>query len=400
MITEVRTPFGTPTPIELSKDGLYRKQILRFCTIDYTDRDGSTRKITFDEEYGRDLVQAFKDGAYNQVPFQLADNDNRHNNSPLLTGGEAVALTLSRDGSGVDAILKLNNQGQKAVELNPKIGVSARILEDAVLGGKPYRRAVQHVLATVDPQIRDMSPWEKVRSVDLSDGTVSVSVDLSTATYERSATMPQGNGDTVTLELSAPVAELLSKPGAAERLAAMIEEDEGLEALAAQLGDLLDDEEEDDEDDLADLYADDDPDDDDPDVTDLSGRAVQALELANARTATMESRVIELTNQLAKQRLDTELAAFRREGLAPAVLEAAAPLLSIESGALELSNSGGQAVDPGEVVRGILSTVIELAASGHLIVGDGDETGTHHAEDPAASRRDALLADWSTEYGN
>lgn len=393
MTTEVCTPFGTPSPIELSSDGLYRKQILRFCTIDYQGRDGQRRKITFDEDYGRDLVQAFKDGAFEQVPFQLADGDNRHNNSPLLTGGEAVALALSKDGSGVDAVLKLNHQGRRAVELNRKLGVSARILENVTLGGKPYPRAVQHVLGTVDPQVRGMRPWEQVDSVDLSSGTVSESLDLSTATYERSVDMPNGTGDTVTLELAAPLAELLRKPGTAERLAAMLEEDEGLEALADQLGDLLDEDEDPDEDEQ------DDEDEDDEDVA-LSGPTAEAIELATAQTSALESRVVELTNQLTEQRLAAETAHFQREGLAPAILEAAAPLLAVESGALELSNGVGPAVDPGAVIRDVLNSVLELSQSGHLIVDLSGEAGTTEAGDPAASKRDALLNAWTAEYGN
>lgn len=397
MTTEVLTPFGTPSPIELSADGLYRKQVLRFCEIDYTDKFGRTRKIRFDEDYGRDLIQAFKNGAYNQVPFQLADGDNRHNNSPLLTGGEAVALTLSKDGSGVDAVLRLNQQGQRAVELNNKLGVSARILEDVTLGGKPYRRVVQHVLGTVDPQIRDMSPWEKVSSVDLSGGTVSESLDLSDTTYERSVDMPKGTGDTVTLELSAPLAELLSKPETAQRLAAMLEEDEGLEALAEQLGDLLDEDDDETDETENDDTADEDEDDE---STDLSQATADAIELSNARTSSLESRVVELTNQLSEQRLATEMAHFQREGLAPAVLEAAAPLLAVEAGALELSNGVGPAVDPGEVIRSVLSTVLELSQSGHLIVDQFGETGTGESGDPAASKRQEFLNAWNAEFGD
>lgn len=209
--------------------------------------------------------------------------------------------------------------------------------------------------------------------------------------------MPErDDGEMTTLELSV---------SQRDRLLELLEEDEGLQALAEQLDalgiDLDGDDDEDDKPEVgADFILDPEDDDEEDEATELSGRAVQALELANARATTMESRVVELTNQLHQQRLDSELDHYRREGLAPAVLEAAAPLLSVESGALELSNSGGDRIDPGETIREVLSTVIELAASGHLIVGDGDETGTYQAEDPAASRRDAMLKNWSDEYGN
>ena len=41
---ELLTPFGSVSDVvELSKSGIYRKQILPFRTIDYTAPDGSTR---------------------------------------------------------------------------------------------------------------------------------------------------------------------------------------------------------------------------------------------------------------------------------------------------------------------------------------------------------------------
>lgn len=388
MTTEVLTPFGAPSPIELSSDGLYRKQILRFCTINYTDKKGQTREITFDQDYGRDLVQAFKDGAYNQVPFQLADGDNRHNNSPLLTGGEAVALALSRDGSGVDAVLRLNDQGRRVVELNPKLGVSARILENAVLGGKPFRRAVQHVLATVDPQIRDMSPWEKVASVDLSSGTVSEFLDLSNSKYERSAMSGQNaDGETVTLELSVAMKE---------RLERILEEDEGLEALAEQLeaaGINLDDVEDGDDD------EEDDDEEDDHGETELSTyEDATAIELANARADAHEARILDLSNQLAQGRLQAEVDDLARQGLAPAVIEAAVPLLAVESGAIELSNSTGDSVDPGEAVRDLLHAVIDLANSGQLLIDPDIEQGSLNGNTEPDAETSAMLADWEN-YG-
>ena len=122
MTTEVRTPFSV-SPVELSGGGLFRKQILKFGTIHYVDpRTGKRQKLTFDPAYGRKLVEAFRAGAYSQVPFQLADGNNHHNNDPRNTGGEVVAMELSRDGSGVDGILRLWGSGAEVVRNNPKLG--------------------------------------------------------------------------------------------------------------------------------------------------------------------------------------------------------------------------------------------------------------------------------------
>jgi hypothetical protein len=395
MTTEVRTPFCTAT-VELADGGLWKKQILAFRTIDYTDRQGNKRKITFDRQYGEDLIRAFKDGAYDQVPLQLADGDNRHNNSPLLTAGEMVGVELSADGSGVDAVLRTWGEGTRVVEQNPKIGVSARILENLdTSDGRHFPRAVQHVLATIDPQMKGMRPWQRVQSVDLAVGSVTEFVDLSKATNERSAAMPEQSGNTVTLELSAPLAELLQKPETAERLARMLEEDEGLEALADQFGpDAFNEGDEDEE-------IDNEGDEDEEDVSLSYGPGSEAIELAHTQLATQGQQIVELTSQLNAQRTDAEISEFQREGLAPAVIEMARPLLAIESGAIELSNGvPGDAVDPGQVVRDVLNTVIELAQSGHLMVDPNTEAGSLRGNDETTSKRQAMVDNWSAEYGD
>jgi hypothetical protein len=384
MTKEVRTPFSV-SAVELSGGGLYRKQVLRFGSINYVDpRTGKRRKLTFDSAYGRRLIEAFRSGAYPQVPFQLADGDNRHNNDPRNTGGEVVGVELSRDGSGVDGILRVWGDGARVVETNPRLGVSARIFENVALtDGRTFPVAMQHVLGTVDPQIRDMRPWEKVGSVDLSNGTVSEALDLSTATYERSAPMSGENGKgngTVTLELS---------PERAARLEQLLDEDEALEALGDELGDLLDDDAEDEGSDET----------EDVEPTELSTVGTQALELATSQIGSLNRRVIELSNQLNEQRTNGELAGYMGRGLAPAVVKAAQPLLSVESGAIELSNGvAGDAVDPGAVIREVLDTVIELSNSGMLLIDVDDETGRLEGSDKRKSEREALLADWEN-YG-
>lgn len=393
MTTEVRTPFAT-SAVELSDGGLWRKQVLRFDTINYTDKFGNRRKLTFDRKYGEDLIRAFQAGAYNQVPFQFADGQNRHNNDPRNTGGEIVALSLSRDGSGVDGFLRTWGDGTRVVEQNPKIGVSARIIEGLETSdGRRFPRAIQHVLATVDPQIRDMHPWEKVDSVDLSAGTVDEALDLSTETYERSGRVSGTKDDgTTVLELSTAQAERLKK---------LLDDDEALEALADELGpDFFDQLDETDGEDEEEPEGDADEEEPETDETELSGRHGEALELANAQLGALNSQVVELTNQLSAQRVDAEVAEFRRQNLAPAVIRAARPLLGLEAGAVELSGVAGEATDPGEVIREVLNTVIELASTGHLLVDPDTEEGSlDHGRDATAGRRAALLKDWDS-YGN
>lgn len=387
MTTEVRTPFLS-APVELSGGGLFRKQVLQFGTIHYQGRDGKRRKITFDRDYGRKLVKSFKSGAYRQVPFQLADADNRHTNDPTRTGGEVVGVELSADGSGVDAYLRTWGAGTKVVEENPGLGVSARLFENITRpDGRTHEVAMQHVLGTVDPQMEGMRPWERVSSVDLANGEDAADqIDLSNAVYERSNKVPgkqsDKDGDTVVLELS-----VANK----ERLERLLEDDEAMEAIVAELG----------EDFLAQFETNDEPegneDDEEPgeeDTVQLSNRHSEALELANAGIESLNSRVIELSSQLTQQRVDTEVDGYVRQNLAPAVLEAARPLLEVESGAIELSNGTSRdGVDVGAVIREVLNTVIELSNSGHLFV-DPTEVGSLEGNDVAKSNRDAMLADW------
>lgn len=389
MTTEVRTPFIS-SPVELSGGGLWQKQVLKFGTIWYTDAlTGKRRKITFDSAYGKQLVDAFKAGAYRQVPFQLADGQNRHNNDPRNTAGEVVGVQLSADGSGVDGFIRTWGDGTRVVEQNPDLGVSARLFENHPRpDGRTFPVAMQHVLATVDPQMADMTPWKRVDSVDLANGAGGTVLDLSAATYERSGSV-SGTEEKTVLELS--VAE-------ARRLKAILEDDEALEALAAELGDDFLAQFENDEVDETDTDVEDEVDldeDDDEEGIELSGAHGEALELANAQIASQGAQLLELTNQLSAQRVDAEVGEYRRHNLAPAVLDAARPLLQMECGAIELSNgTPGQGVDPGQVIRDVLDNVIQLSGTGHLFV-DADEVGSLQGT-KAQTEREALLADWES----
>lgn len=377
---EFLTPFGPVSDVvELSKSGVYRKQILRFQTINYRDKTGAERKITFDRNYAQDLIRAYQDGAYDQVPFQLADAANNHNNDPTRTGGELVGVELSADGSGLDGLVRLWGGGREAVRNNRKLGVSARIVENLTHSdGRTYPRALQHVLGTLDPQVTKMHPWQRV---ELSNGGAGELVDLSDHKYGRDR-MPETKPDDKT-----EVLELTSAQ--ATRLRTLLEDDEALEDLASQLPEgffdnLGPEDDEEDEEDETGLEA----------QTDLSGgEDGDALELTRAQLNSQESRIVELTNRLNAERVKTEVEHWQTEGLAPAVIEAARPLLQIETGALELSNGTGVSVDPGETVRELLSTVVDLARSGHLLT-NFDEIGSLIGEttDSKQKERDALVA--------
>ena len=86
-------------PVDLSSatrvgPRVYRKQVLAKRTIDYPLPDGTTKQVTFDDDYLTDLANAYKAGAYDLVPFQLADGANRHNEDPRQYGGRVIGTSL------------------------------------------------------------------------------------------------------------------------------------------------------------------------------------------------------------------------------------------------------------------------------------------------------------------
>ena len=121
----IQTPFREKRWVELSAGtglNLFRKQVLPKRSINYKGRT-----LTFDDAYLTDLAQAFDDKAFDQVAFQMAPGDGQHTVDPERFRGEVHAFEVTPD--GLDAILKLTDEGAQAVRDNPKLGVSARIVD-------------------------------------------------------------------------------------------------------------------------------------------------------------------------------------------------------------------------------------------------------------------------------
>ncbi len=373
MSREILTPFSHSAAVELSGSGRprYRKQIMKLETIKYTDASG-TRTIRFDQPYLKQLVDAFNARAFDQVPFQIADPQNSHNNDPERTRGDLIGVELTAD--GIDGIFEPTPEGEALIRANPKLGVSCRIIENLVhADGQTYPRAIQHVLGTVNPRLRGMRPWEKV---ELSvDQNIESTTDLSMQHEEDN--VPDDDGGTRTLELSAEHAQ---------RLQQLLDDMEAADTLAGLLDDP--DEQQDDSDEPAD-----DPQ-DQPELPDEQYAMLLARQDAN------EQRIIELTQQLRTASVRNELDQLARQGLAPAIIKAAKPLLGVPTGAVELSQPDGSRVDPAEVCRNVLQTVLELASTGQAVVDLDAETGFAIAsDDPAQTQRDAILKEMDRRYG-
>lgn len=173
------SPSDTSDAISLSQSAsekLFRKRILPKASINYRGR-----KISFDEQYLTDLAQSFNSGAYDQVPFMLADTANSHTMDVERMRGEVTGVDVADD--GLYATVRVTGTAVKLLELHPKIGVSARILENYERSdGRKFPRALQHVLATTDPVITGLGAWEEVNLSNAVPGVTTL--DLSAASYE------------------------------------------------------------------------------------------------------------------------------------------------------------------------------------------------------------------------
>jgi hypothetical protein len=167
------TPFTAGEAVELG-NRVWRKKLLPVGDVEYKGRT-----LHFTRDYLGRLVTAFQSRAYDQVPFQLADHANAHTNDPERTRGEITSMELGDDGLYITA--QVTPDGEKVLEANPKLGVSARIVEDyARSDGQFFKNAVQHVLGTLDPRIPGLGAWEAIEAASPVPDQVN---DMSAGSY-------------------------------------------------------------------------------------------------------------------------------------------------------------------------------------------------------------------------
>lgn len=373
MTTATLTPFAKG---DVSKVGrrVYRKQVLPLGTINYK---GQT--ITFDKAFLTDLAESFNNGAYDQVPFVLADEENRHNMDPERFRGEIKGMELSSD--GLDAIVEFTPEGAAVVEQNPRLGVSARIVEGlAKADGRTFKRAIQHVLGTMDPRVTGLRPWT---AVDLAVYTAGEQVvDLTEATYEE-IEVPKPTG---TKPKDDEKVEDAPAKGAAEEETPPVGEAEAEGDTPAEgeqpldLGQLTDEE-------FAALLADAESgeEDEEPEEKPEAGGAVRA-DLSTSDNA----EVKQMRQDLAKERWDSKRKDLVRRGVPPFMLDLAEPVLSSPDAVIiDLSTSD----DPVDA-KAVITALVEGMQG---IVDIRPEVG--HQVDLSEDNSDAaLLAAW--ENGN
>lgn len=373
---EILTPADVGDAVELSAGaGKWRKQILPMRRINYKGR-----VLNFNRTYLAQLRDSFKKRAFDQVPAQIADAANKHNNDPRNFGGELVDVELGND--GLYGVFEPSEEGAKILRANPKIGVSARILEGYERSdGQRFPKALQHVLLTVDPHVSGMKPWEQMAELS-SDLTAEETLDLSGTEYEEENNMPKAvvtktddeDGGEVTLsrEEYTALQELLK------------ERQEVLEFT--QNLDPADFEDEDDEEETE----------EEGDGTETEdGGSVRDAQLSATLDA-QSAQILELTNQLREKDIQRELQQLADLGLAPAIIEASRPLLEAADSTVELS--GGDTVDVGEATRNLLSTITQLAGNGEALVTLDNEIGLSNQTDPQRARDEALLNAWEESF--
>lgn len=435
---------ATLTPLDFSRGErvgrrAFRKQILRKQSITYKGQ-----KIDFDDPLLKELVRNFNKGAYDQVPFQFADGKNQHNEDPRNFSGELVSVELTND--GIDGIFDLTSDGIKAVKRNPKLGVSARIM-DAVehADGRKFGRSIRHVLATMNPRITGMQPWQ---AIDLSEEEETEVVDLTAETIQERNTMAtktKAKAKTAKVRRSSTgVVSVKTATGTTEvDLSALSDEEfQGLIDLAVEAGEdedtndevvdvtdeLEDEDDEDEEDDDEDSDDEDEEEDDDEDdeETDLAipdafkknikgkkGKAPEAgvdekvkgnltKKVVTKRKKGKKvappafvSADLSILDRAAANEWKRERRGFVRDGVPPYMLDLAEPILSKrETVMVDLSED--ESVDASGIVRDMLE-----AARGYIEIkpeiGHSVDLSNEDAETNPAT---ALSEAWDKEYGS
>lgn len=171
----VLTPTLASGALELGRK-LYRKRILPIGELDYKGR-----KLNFNRAYNDNLAAAFRDGAFDTVPFQLAPDDNSHTNAVDRAAGEIVGLESTDD--GLWSTISATDKGAAIIDEHPDLPVSVRVVEGYTRADgkttREYPAALQHVLATWAPRISGMGRWEPITCAQETDEVI----DLSALTF-------------------------------------------------------------------------------------------------------------------------------------------------------------------------------------------------------------------------
>lgn len=365
------------TPMEFSGTEtlarrLYRKKVLPVGSIQYNGR-----RIDFTTESLNEMAASFNDGAFDNVPLQFAGDTNSHTNDVERYRGDVVAMGVENDGLYVT--VAATPDGAKVLEENPRLGISARIVNEYDRSdGKHYRSAIQHVLATHDPRIPGLGGWETVENYsndDVSD-IIDLTAEKFTVLTSKETQVPKPDDDNSGLN-DAELTRL--REFLAELDEAPEDSADDSELTDAELAALV-----------AEVEAEDAP------AAEVTPEAeVETREPIAALSTPTDNAALELANTQATElsRMRTELdetrwvsdrdALMRETHLPPAVLDLAAPLLKGTGRTVELSN--GDNADAGQIMRDVLTEVGKLAK----LLDLSNELGTAQDAPDTSSDADA-----------
>lgn len=406
MACDLLTPVTWSAPVDLAAGLVYRKQILPVTKVHYKGR-----VLDFNEDYLRNLVDAYNDAAYDSVPFTLATEDNRHTDDPERIRGEVTSVSLSNPGEapGLYATIAFPNaEAAQSVMFNPKLGVSCRILEGvAKSDGRQYPMALKHVCGTPDPHVTGMSPWRKV---DLSGyDEHDELVDLSTGTYAPEAPVaPNQVLDNIDYAaLSDEELQILAK-------ALHISDEDIASYLADDEADADDDADEDEDQDSDEAPADEAA----PPVTQQAPAAQRAtnltaaVDIAGSADDGNEVPVDLTARQLAtaaRQRADEALTAMAQtawdqrkstligSGVPPFLVELCAPIFNRPHG-LTIDLTEGDNEDTLDV-QAVVGQLLDGMRGYVDLANETGHGGQFRAQASEADPDEALLNQWATEHG-
>ena len=398
-ILALLTPWERGGAVELGNQ-LWRKRVLPMGSIEYQGRT-----LNFTPRYLAGLEAAFRDRAYDYVPFQLADGANTHTNDPERFRGTIVDMQVDQngpDGPGLYVTLNPTERGANVLRENPYLGVSARIVEQyARADGRHYPAAVQHVLATHDPRIPGLGAWQTIEAAN----TPQLVIDLTGASFAgEEVPMPEMNATQ-----QANLSKLLNlDPGALDRLIsgqggtppappAAPQGEPDTELSDQELADLIDAMG---DDELAALEsefyvqtgasaA----------TTGLSNEAQMAIDLANTRADELERQMGVYQGELDRQRFEAEKRSLMDLGVPPYITELARPVLQGNGHTVDLAN--GSRIDAGQVMRKVLGEYAKMAQMLDLGVelGSPMDEPEGGAGGAATSARDELINRAKSQMG-
>jgi hypothetical protein len=405
MTTAVLTPISNAPAVELG-NRMWRKKLLPVGDIEYKGRT-----LHFTPQYLMGLAKSFAERAYDQVAFQLADAGNTHTNDPERYRGEIVSMDAEPDGLWLT--LQPTEAGDKVLKENPKLGVSARIVEGYDRSdGKRFTAAIQHVLGTLDPRIPGLGAWQAIEAAnpepdsvwDLSDEAFPAG-EPSPASSDAPVRTDMADLDALTDDQKARLAKLLALPDdqiealasgglvvTSEELEALTAPDEGdeelsdeeLDALVAEAAEL----------DAAGLL-DEEPDlEGEPVAAGLSAEAQFAIDLANARSDETKRELAVVTARLREEDFQAEKRRLADLGVPPYLTELARPLLEGAGHAVELAN--GNTVDAGQIMRQVLAEyarqvkLLDLGVELGSPMDVPDDAGDERLQQQAADRDDVI----------